>query len=121
MQTEIASYSLRVKTLQESIMKEFIAGGFALLLLCVGSVHAQQASQLQLGTPVTATLPADGSLRYELDLPNRHFVAGRVDQDGVDATVTITARQASRCPRPRASGEAVPRRLRSRPTRRAGT
>jgi CubicO group peptidase (beta-lactamase class C family) len=71
-------------------MRNYIAGGFALLLLCVGSVHAQQASQLRVGTPVSATLAADGSLKYELDLPKDHFVAGRVDQDGVDATVTIT-------------------------------
>src|SRR5687768_8948971 len=71
-------------------MKDYITGGFALLLFWVGSVHAQQASQLQVGTPVRATLAADGSLRYELNLPNRRFVAGRVDQDGVDATVTIT-------------------------------
>jgi CubicO group peptidase (beta-lactamase class C family) len=71
-------------------MRNYIAGGFALLLLCVGSVHAQQSSQLRVGTPVNATLAADGSLKYELDLPKGHFVAGRVDQDGVDATVTIT-------------------------------
>jgi CubicO group peptidase (beta-lactamase class C family) len=71
-------------------MKDYITGGFALLLFWVGSVHAQQASQLQVGTPVRATLAADGALRYELNLPNSRFVAGRVDQDGVDATVTIT-------------------------------
>jgi len=45
---------------------------------------------LQVRTPVRATLPSDGTLRYDLNVPNRHFVAGRVDQDGVDATVTIT-------------------------------
>ena len=39
---------------------------------------------------MSATLATDGTLRYELNLPNKHFVAGRVDQDGVDATVTIT-------------------------------
>src|SRR5687768_17867144 len=71
-------------------MKDYITGGFALLLFWVGSVHAQQASQLQVGTPVRATLAADGSLRYELNLPKSRFVAGRVDQDSVDATVTIT-------------------------------
>ncbi len=71
-------------------MRNYIAGGFALLLLCVGSVHAQQSSQLRVGTPVNATLAAEGSVKYELDLPKDHFVAGRVDQDGVDATVTIT-------------------------------
>lgn len=71
-------------------MRNYIAGGFALLLFCVGSVHAQQTSRLQLGKPVSATLAAEGSLKYELDLPKGHFVAGRVDQDGVDATVTVT-------------------------------
>ncbi len=71
-------------------MRNYIAGGFALLLLCVGSVHAQQSSQLRVGTPVNATLAADGSLKYELNLPKGQFVAGRVDQDGVDASVTVT-------------------------------
>ncbi|MDT9599185.1 serine hydrolase [Sphingosinicella rhizophila] len=71
-------------------MKVSIPGGFALLLLGAGGVHAQQASRLQVGAPVPATLAADATLRYALDLPKDHFVAGRVDQDGVDATVTIT-------------------------------
>ena len=70
-------------------MKNYIAGGFALLLLCVGSSYAQQSSQLRVGTPVNATLAADGSLKYELDLPKGQFVAGRVDQDGADATVSV--------------------------------
>jgi CubicO group peptidase (beta-lactamase class C family) len=71
-------------------MRACITGSFALLLLCVGDVHAQQAAQLKVGTPVRATLRANDTLRYELSLPNKRFVAGRVDQDGVDATVTIT-------------------------------
>jgi CubicO group peptidase (beta-lactamase class C family) len=70
-------------------MRACFTGGFALLLLSVSGVHAQEAPRLRVGTPVRATLAADGALRYELTLPNRHFVAGRVDQDGVDATVTI--------------------------------
>ena len=68
-----------------------MTGSFALLLLCVAGAHAQQASPLRVGTPVRATLAAGDTLRYELNLPKSHFVAGRVDQDGVDATVTITA------------------------------
>jgi CubicO group peptidase (beta-lactamase class C family) len=71
-------------------MRACIAASFALLLLCVGGVNAQQAARLQVGTPVRATLAANDTLRYELDLPKSRFVAGRVDQDGVDATVTIT-------------------------------
>ena len=71
-------------------MRACISGSFALLLLCGGGVHAQQASRLQVGTPLRATLAADDTLRYELNLPKSRFVAGRVDQDGVDATVTIT-------------------------------
>ena len=71
-------------------MRACITGSFALLLLGVGDVRAQEASRLQVGTPVRATLAADGTLRYELNLPKSRFVAGRVDQDGVDATVTIT-------------------------------
>ena len=71
-------------------MRNYITGGFAFLFLCVGGAFAQQASQLQLGKPVRAMLAADGALRYELNLLKGRFVAGRVDQDGVDATVTIT-------------------------------
>jgi CubicO group peptidase (beta-lactamase class C family) len=71
-------------------MKACITGSFALVLLCVGDAHAQQASRLQVGTPVRATLAANDTLRYELNLPKHRFIAGRVDQDGVDATVTIT-------------------------------
>lgn len=71
-------------------MRACIPGGLALLLLGVRSVESQPSPRLQVGAPVRATLAAGGTLRYELTLPKRHFVAGRVDQDGVDATVTIT-------------------------------
>jgi CubicO group peptidase (beta-lactamase class C family) len=79
---------------KDQVMRACIPRGYALLLailLGVGSVHAQAVSRLQVGTPVRATLAGDGTLRYELDLPKSRFVAGRVDQDGADATVTITA------------------------------
>jgi len=71
-------------------MRACITGSLALLLLGFRGVDAQQASRLTVGTPVRATLAADSTLRYELTLPKSHFVAGRVEQDGVDATVTIT-------------------------------
>src|SRR5688572_19980628 len=71
-------------------MRACMIGGFAILLLCVGVGHAQQSSRLQVGTPVRATLAANDTLRYVLNLSKKHFVAGRVNQDGVDATVTIT-------------------------------
>ena len=71
-------------------MKACITGSFALLLLSGGGVRAQEAPRLQVGVPVRATLATDGTLRYEVNLPKSQFVAGRVDQDGVDATVTIT-------------------------------
>ena len=66
-----------------------IAVSFALLLLYASGVPSQQVS-LKVGPAVPATLAGDGTLRYELTLPKSHFVAGRVDQDGADATVTIT-------------------------------
>ena len=73
-------------------MRVCITTSVALLLVGVGGVvHAQDVSALRVGAPVRATLAADGKLRYQLDLPKSRFVAGRVDQDGVDATVTITA------------------------------
>src|SRR5688572_237970 len=71
-------------------MRACMMGGFAILLLCVGVGHAQQSSRLQVGTPVRATLAANDTLRYVLNLSKKHFVAGRVDQVGADATVTIT-------------------------------
>jgi CubicO group peptidase (beta-lactamase class C family) len=67
-----------------------------ILLLSVGGATAQQASRLQPGQVVNATLPADGTLTYELDLPDGHFVAGRVEQDGVDAMVTVTGPDGTR-------------------------
>src|SRR5262245_30581091 len=70
-------------------MKICLTGSFALLLAGVPGVHAQQAS-LQLGKPVAVTLKANDTLRYELALAKGRFVAGRVDQDSVDATVTVT-------------------------------
>jgi len=77
-------------TIHGSVMRACITGGFALLLLHSGMARAQAVPRLTLGTPVRATLAAGDTLRYQLRLPARHFVAGRVDQDGVDATVTIT-------------------------------
>jgi CubicO group peptidase (beta-lactamase class C family) len=71
-------------------MRACITGSFALLLVGGAGVRAQEASRLQVGVPVRATLATDGTLRYEVNLPKSQFVAGRVDQDGVDATVTIT-------------------------------
>jgi CubicO group peptidase (beta-lactamase class C family) len=70
-------------------MKASLVRTFALLLLGAAGAHAQ-APSLKVGSPVSATLKANDTLRYELTLPKGHFVAGRVDQDGVDATVTIT-------------------------------
>ena len=71
-------------------MKACVTANFALALLGLGDIHAQQASRLQVGNAVNATLSGNDTLRYELTLAKGRFVAGRVDQDGVDATVTVT-------------------------------
>ena len=89
-------------------MNARIAGIFALPLLLVGSAHAQQTSRLVVGTPVRATLAANDTLRYELALPKGRFVAGRVDQDGVDATVTITGPAGKRVQRAARVGRGGP-------------
>jgi CubicO group peptidase (beta-lactamase class C family) len=89
-------------------MRACITRTFALLLLCGGGVAAQEASRLQVGTPVRATLAADGTLRYELNLPKAQFVAGRVDQDGADATVTITGPGGTRIQRAARVGRGGP-------------
>jgi len=88
-------------------MRVRITRASALLFLSVGAVHAQQP-RLQVGTPVRATLAGDGTLKYELTLPNKHFVAGRVDQDGVDATVTITGPAGKRVQRAARVGRGGP-------------
>ena len=72
-------------------MNTCLTRSFALLLLGAAGLRAQEPTRLQLGTPVRATVAGDGALKYELNLPKSQFVAGRVDQDGADATVTITA------------------------------
>ena len=89
-------------------MKACISGSLALLLLGVGGVHAQEASRLQVGTPVRATLAGDGTLRYELTLPKGRFVAGRVEQDGADATVTVTGPGGARVQRAARVGRGGP-------------
>ena len=89
-------------------MRACITGGFALLLLCVGVGHAQEASRLQVGTAVRATLAANDTVRYELNLPKSRFVAGRVDQDGLDATVTITGPAGKRVQRSARVGRGGP-------------
>jgi CubicO group peptidase (beta-lactamase class C family) len=61
-----------------------------MLLLLSAEASAQQPPRLSLGQAVTATLPANGTLPYELVLPAGRFVAGRVHQDGVDVMVTVT-------------------------------
>ena len=89
-------------------MRASITGGFALLLLCASGVSAQPAARLQVGTPLRATLAAADTLRYELTLPKSRFVAGRVDQDGVDATVTVTGPGGKRVLRAARIGRGAP-------------
>src|SRR5262245_3648754 len=108
MQTTTRSSSRGAATFQGSVMRACITGGFTLLLLNIGTVHAQEASRLQVGTPVRATLAATDTLRYDLNLPKSQFVAGRVDQDGVDATVTITGPGGKRVSRAARIGKGGP-------------
>ena len=70
--------------------------GPLLLVLLSTNVSAQQTARLQPGQTVNATLPADGTLPYELELPAGHFVAGRVEQPDVDVMVTITGPDGAR-------------------------
>jgi CubicO group peptidase (beta-lactamase class C family) len=67
-----------------------------ILLLFGADASAQQAVRLQPGQVVDASLRVGGSVAFELDLPAGHFVAGRVEQDGVDAMVTITGPDTAR-------------------------
>jgi CubicO group peptidase (beta-lactamase class C family) len=79
-----------------------------ILLLASAPATAQQAARLQPGQVVNATLPVDGTLAYELDLPAGHFVAGRVEQDGVEATVTISGPDGTRVLRVSRVGRGAP-------------
>jgi CubicO group peptidase (beta-lactamase class C family) len=79
-----------------------------ILLLSITSASAQQAVRLQPGQTVSATLPADGTLSYALELPASHFVAGRVDQDGVDVMVTVTGPDGARVLRASRVGRGAP-------------
>jgi CubicO group peptidase (beta-lactamase class C family) len=67
-----------------------------ILLLSVAGAPAQQVARLEPGQVVNAMLPADGALTYDLELPASHFVAGRVEQDGADAMVTVTGPDGAR-------------------------
>lgn len=71
-------------------MKPTIRFGLALLLASVCPAAAQQGAQLQVGQTVSATLSPSDTVRYVLELPAGHFVAGRVEQEQADATVTVT-------------------------------
>lgn len=88
-------------------MRLCITGSLALLLFAAG-VDAQQATRLELGKAQSATLAADDTLRYQLTLPKGRFVAGRVDQDGVDATVTVTGPGGNRLQRAARVGRGGP-------------
>ncbi|HEU5209369.1 MAG TPA: serine hydrolase [Longimicrobiales bacterium] len=70
-------------------MKTAIPFGLA-LLLSAGPAAAQQP-RLEVGQTANATVSPSDTVRYALDLPAGHFVAGRVEQTGADATVTVTS------------------------------
>jgi CubicO group peptidase (beta-lactamase class C family) len=88
-------------------MRAFIAC-ITILLLSVGSLTAQQETRLQPGQVVNVTVPSGSSLTYELELPDGHFVAGRVEQDGVDAMVTVTGPDGARVVRASRVGRGGP-------------
>ena len=58
--TDVRLHREAVPPSSGSAMHACITRGVALLLFCGSGVHAQQAPQLQLRTPIRATLPADG-------------------------------------------------------------
>lgn len=72
-------------------MRASVAFSLALLSLSVSHAVGQQREPLRVGEVANATLSFSDTARYALDLPAGHFIAGRVEQDGADATVTITS------------------------------
>src|SRR5690606_32530286 len=69
------------RPLPGTLMKPTIRFGLALLLASVCPAAAQQGAQLQVGQTVSATLSPSDTVRYVLELPAGHFVAGRVEQE----------------------------------------
>lgn len=88
-------------------MRTSITFSLGLLLLSAGSAAAQQPT-LQVGQTVQATLQANDTLRYALDLPGGHFIAGRVEQDATDATVEVNDPAGERVVRAARVGEGGP-------------
>lgn len=88
-------------------MRAFSASILLLALSFVG-LPAQQGGSLAPGQVVSATLPAGGTLNYDLELPEGRFVAGRVDQDGVDVMVTVTGPDGARVVRASRVGRGGP-------------
>jgi CubicO group peptidase (beta-lactamase class C family) len=84
---------------------------FAFLLLFALSLTplaAQEAERLEPGQVVSATLPADGVLNYDLELADGRFVVGRVEQEGVDVMVTVTGPDGDRVVRASRVGKGGP-------------
>lgn len=79
-----------------------------LLLVTFAGLPAQEVGRLEPGQVVTATLPAGGTLNYDLELAEGRFVAGRVDQDGVDVMVTVTGPDGDRVMRASRVGKGTP-------------
>jgi CubicO group peptidase (beta-lactamase class C family) len=59
------------------------------LVLLAAGIEAQEAHPLARGGAVTHTLAAGESRSYQLDVEAETFVAGRVDQIGVEVDITI--------------------------------
>lgn len=77
-------------------MRTSIGCTFLFLALCLGHAVAQQPARLQPGQSVSATLTANVKLSYEVDVPDGHFIAGRVEQESVDVMVTVTGPDGAR-------------------------
>ncbi len=73
-------------------MKTFrwLAACFALTLLLAPPAAAQDGTPLAAGVSVADTLPPGETRTYPLDVDAEWFVSGRVEQDGVEVTLTIT-------------------------------
>jgi CubicO group peptidase (beta-lactamase class C family) len=67
-----------------------LAAALAVFVLATPALHGQQPLAAVTGQTTAATLTADDSDRYELTLEANQFIAGRVEQDGVQVVITVT-------------------------------
>jgi CubicO group peptidase (beta-lactamase class C family) len=77
------------RAFEEAAMRALIATILVLPVGFITPVHGRQSESLQPGRTVEATLEANGSRRYSLQLPVNRFVYGELDEGEVQSVITV--------------------------------